>query len=328
MKRQISQALGFLTIVASLISAGCPSGWVKIPTAVNDRAPQIGLNGFVVTDGAGRTGSIDLANTTISRTSHVSLGTELMITGVASNDGGVKSFALSFTGLQPIRSVSVKGEPNSMGYVPSALRIFGGDNPGKGGPIPLKYTFNHYTDDLQVAAAATNFNGAATTLTVHYVVDPAKPSVDSVTTIPTDGRIPVGGTATVEWQTSCHAAACTVKVEGREGDNKLVLNMPSAPLNGSLTTMPRYDTNFTVTISNAAGSDSKNKWITPRSSAAPPPSTMYFFFRVTSSSSISPCRTRAISAPDEATAEAIVKRENAGDTVTQITEQEFVQSCG
>jgi hypothetical protein len=260
---------------------------------------------------------------------HVSHDSELTITGIATNEGGVKDFELAFTGFLPARNVSVTSTPNRKGYVPTALRILGTDNLGAvPGSIPLVFKFANFTDDLQVVAKATNFNGNATTITVHYVVDPDKPSVDSITSIPADGRIPVGGTATVEWQTSCRATTCTVKVEGREGDDRLVLNMPSAPLIGSLITTPRYDTKFTVTISNAAGTDSKYKWIDPRSSAAPPPSTMYFFFRVTSSSSISPCRTRAISAPDEATAEAIVKRENAGDTVTQITEQEFVQSCG
>lgn len=324
MKRQISQALGFLTIGASLISAGCPSELTKVPRPANDHAPQITLSGYAV-----GTGNIDIPSTTTSRTLHVSHDTELKILGIATNAGGVKDFELAFTGFLPARKVSVTSTPDSNGDVPTALRILGTDNLGAvPGPILLTFKFANFTDDLQVVAKATNFNGNTTTITVHYVVDPEKPHVDSITTIPSDGRIPVGGTATVEWQTSCHATTYTVKVEGREGDNRLVLNMPNAPLNGSLRTTPRYDTNFTVTISNAAGSDSEHKWVTPRSNAAPPPATMYFFFKITSNSPISPCRTRAIPAPDEATAEAIVKSENVGDTVTQITEQEFVQSCG
>jgi len=325
MNMRISGTLGLLMVCGSVFCAGCPSEKTTIPTANLDKAPNIIINGFAV----GNSGASDIANTNISRTVHVFYGTRLMVSGSAENQtGGVRSFQLAFSDWGAPQAELRKAGPDALRRVPTILRILGHDYRDGRGVQPFIYTFDNYAADLHVSGTATNFNGMKQQIDVHYVVTPDKPHVDSLTRIPADGRIAVGGSATVEWQTTCNATTCTVKIEGTEGDGKVVLKMNGVPLNGSFNpTGLVHDTKYKVTISNSSGSDSKEVWITPRASQIPVP-VMYYYFRVTSSSNIRPCYTVAIPAPDEASAEAIAQNQDVGATVTQISYQEFSNGCG
>jgi hypothetical protein len=155
---------------------------------------------------------------------------------------------------------------------------------------------------------------------------PLQPNISSFTASPNNGFINVGESATLSWQVSFCGSGCTVSLRGREGLGNSVLNMPNVAASGSQTVTPHFNTFYTLSATNSAGSASKEKEVKLHGTS---PSWPVFYFKMTNSSStVTPCFTIAIAAPDEATAKRIAEQTNGGYTATPISASQFATACG
>src|SRR5689334_13165958 len=108
----------FPACLAVLAAAGC-SNQVAIPPAAQDHPPTVTVTG---TPSGG--GDIETQNATATSTVNVDTGTNLLMTGAASNPGGVKSFAMTIgQGGQTLFQAATSSTPDASGLVPNRLSI-------------------------------------------------------------------------------------------------------------------------------------------------------------------------------------------------------------
>jgi hypothetical protein len=168
------------------------------------------------------------------------------------------------------------------------------------------------------------------------------PNIASFTAAPNNGYIYVGTSATLTWSIdNCDVPnTCTVELFGQDGPNFQNLapdpNSPSGvaswvnlPAKGLKAVAPTRstETRYTLQARSLSSTDTKKKVITLY---RPPPSDpgMYYYFKMTNpQSSVTPCFTLAIYAPNETTGKQLAEAQNGGYAATKITYQEFVGGC-
>ena len=310
----IASGLSILTV-----QSACRNELVTVPVPIQDHPPVITIGNFPVQ------GQVDQPNSTASSTVNVSAGTKLMLTGDATNAGGVKLFSLKFTcwpGGTVCQTVQTSATPDANNMVPNILRIWGSD--GKGGAGGQSITFDLIGQDQAIVldASATNFNAITSAIKVTYQVTPAPPTIVSFGAAPNGGYINVGSSATLSWTIAC-AHNCSYRLQGHDGLNNLVLDMPKIFTIETVAVKPTWDTKYTLTATNNVASVSKDIWVKLYGGGQPPGSVFYFKMTCQAQGCVTPCFGIAVAAPDLPTAKAIAENQNGGYTATEIDAGQF-----
>jgi hypothetical protein len=329
----VSKTFLFVGITLStflILGVTCRDTTVPIPAPALDKAPAITINNFVV----GGSGVVerDKGNVSITTSVLVLVGTELMISGSANNPaGGVQRFSITVAqDGHTLYTVQGVNTPDASGKVPDVLRILGSDGAGNpGSAVPLKFIMSE--KQATTTATAVNFNGMTTTITITYLPQ-RPPQITSFTAAPNNGYIPVGGSATLSWTIANCDPSCNVAIKAMDGLNyvDLLSDFPNRPANGSMTVSPTRSTMTRYTLSaqsdfGIAAPVSKvvQLYAVPGSTAGQ----VYFFKMENVQSTVRPCFTMAIYAPDETTGQQWAEALNGGYTPTTITYADYVAGC-
>ncbi len=327
-KRWISLGLTLATFV--LLGSTCRDPYVTVPPAALDKAPTINIHNFVV---AG-SGEVDKDNVGTTESVAVTACTKLMISGYASNPGGVEKFSITISqDGHTLYHVQGSNAKDANGKVPDFLRILGSDgagNPGSAVALTLIMSLKPAT----VTATAVNFNGQTTTITATYGNKPRLPQITTFEATPDNGYIPVGGSATLRWFVQDCDPACnngTVTIKAYDGLNyhDLLSDFPNRPADGTLIVSPTRSTHtrYTLTAQNAFGTVTAMKVIqlyaVPGSSTAQ----VYFFKMTNPASTVTPCFTMAIYAPDETTGEQWAEGMNGNYDAEPISYADYLAGC-
>jgi hypothetical protein len=326
--------LGLTLATFVLSGATCRDSTVLVPTdPLRDKAPTININSFVV----GGSGEVEENKENVGTTTTVAVTacTELMISGYASNPvGGVEKFSITIVqDGKTLYQVQGSNTKDASGKAPDFLRILGSDGAGHpGSAVALKFKMS--LKPASVTATAVNFNGQTTTITVTYVTKPLPPQITTFETTPKDGYIPVGGSATLKWfvqdcDPDCNGGTVTIQAHDGLNYKTLLSDFPNRPADGSMTVSPTRDTftRYTLTARNAFGAVTAMKVI--QLYLAPPPASgnVYYFKMTNPTSTVTPCFTMAIYAPDETTGALWAEQLNGGYHPETISYAEYVAGC-
>jgi hypothetical protein len=151
------------------------------------------------------------------------------------------------------------------------------------------------------------------------------PNVTSFTASPDNGYIPVGGTATLNWQVAECGPDCTVSLEGKEGLGNTVLHMVTVSPIGSQQVTPHFNTFYTLRALSPAGTSAKEKEVKLH---GPSQAGMSYYFKLTNPTSVvTPCFTVAVWASTADEAKRIAEQANGGYMATQIDVSQFLTAC-
>lgn len=325
MPRTIALLILMASVLLLTAEKGCNDAGVSVPAPNQDQAPSITMVNFVV----GGQGDVDKPKVSSSATVNVSENTKLMLSGIAENPGGVKSFSLKFTcwpGGTVCQTAATSATPDASNKVPNILRILGSDGKGGAGNQAITYTLNGQAQGILVDASSVNFNGMTNTIKVLYQVTPAPPTIVSFGANPNGGYINVGSAATLSWTIAC-AHHCSYRLQGHDGLNNLVLDMPKIYTIQTVSVKPGWDTKYTLTAANDVASVSKDLWVKLYNGGQPSGSVFYFKMTCQAQGCVTPCFTIAVVAPDSKTANAIAVNQYGGYTPTQIDAGQFATAC-
>jgi len=184
----------------------------------------------------------------------------------------------------------------------------------------------------QYYLGATDQKGTrAATATVTVRQPPPPPSV-KLSASPNDGYNCIDTTDTLAWNVSNCGADCHVTLSGHGFGyaQKFQISLPNLPANGSYSTNPADQIDFTVTATSPFGSNSASKSLRIASPSVCPggstqPSLAIFYFAVKASSDlVEKCNWLAVWADTEDNAQAAVERAYGSTyTVTSITEDDY-----
>jgi hypothetical protein len=313
-----------------VLATSCSDTTVTVPSDPSqDQAPSLKI-GYILKNEA------PLESGTVTASGLVWLPSEwrfrtLLLTTIANNPkGGVARIEIKVieTSNNQIVTQAVNTQkPDTNNKVDTTLRLIGHNGNGGPGPDAIEVQLKNPVQLVEVRAE--NFHGQTTTLSVRFAAADPPPRITSFTAEPNNGYINVGESATLRWAIENCTLGCAVTLVGKDGWQyaNLTLNAQGLPRSGIFVVRPTRST-FTKYFLQARtqfGLDAKDTTVQLYASPGGGGNHRAFWFKITGST-VTPCFTLSVQAPDQATAKKIAESQT-GYTATSITEQEFLNGC-